>query len=197
MWKKFLLVFAVVLIINFGANIVVAESENLVKAYRSINFGDSKEIVIQKIADDPCIISQNYGDGQYAKVVIGDYNFDLSFSYCYNQLCRVAFRGDERDAEYFDKITKVERDLLVQVTSQNYESPSISRDIDLCDLNNGFVTWSHIWSEEQVGEAREIKIGIGKSDKQFYTEMHIYYLPLIGEILDEVETIVNKIKKLF
>lgn len=178
MRKKILLVFAIIIIFNFVAYGVSAEGGNSVRAYRNINFGDSKEMIIRKIYEDPKIEPYDFALGDYAKVDLGGLIFDIFFNYNVNRLESIAFVGEFLTADYLDEV-KAQRDVLVQIISNKYGDPAFYKDITIDDISwASVISASHAWVKEQTG-GKLIEIGINAEVEEEKGELEYYALMII------------------
>lgn len=89
--------------------VVSTNSDNPVKAFRDINFGDSQDTIKRKIEDDIKILEMYYGSEIY-KHRIGGIFYHVYFDYYKDQLCSIEFISNDEMANYFDtKIKKAKR----------------------------------------------------------------------------------------
>lgn len=170
MRKMIFLAFAIIMIINFVAYAVSAESEDPVKAYGIINFGDSEQLVEKKIIDDPNI----YGDFlDFTK--LGDLEFVMFFHYHEDKLWRITLKRIKEQTE-----TSIKEDLnaVIQIIYKDYGDPSFSREINLDDVKHLSYVTGYIWDEEKTKEKKEIEAGIYKFSETYRVYVNFTYSPL-------------------
>lgn len=166
-------IFLLLLFLCFFSVFVNAED---LKAYKEINFLDSPKAVKEKIRNDKEIKSFLLGDPQ---VKINGHWYWLKFKYYKNQLYQIQFKSNSQPASYFNTYIKKYHDTLADIIEEKHGKPTFTKDLDILDMNAGFIAWSKEWESES---GIMYQIGIGESRKcDFYASMWITYKPLLDE----------------
>lgn len=194
--KRFFLIelIAFLLIVNiyandFGMDLTQDDisTEYQVKALDNIYFCDTKEIVSEKIMNNPNyeVVLKPFKIFEMAdiKIPIGNnkYDFNVYFNFYENKLYRVELSSPKRMANYYDTDIINFRNKLVEIIQMQYGKSSWNRELSFSDIDSGYITWSHIWNAHDIGQKKEIKIGISEFDYEYTAKVYIDYLPLIDE----------------
>lgn len=180
--KKIFILSSFLILLNTG---FLYSNDTNVKAFVDIYFGESKDIVEEKIENNPDISlsSYNFGDGLSASISLNvgssRYLHDLSFDFFNDQLCLVKITSPNRSATYFDSDVINFRDNLVKLIEIQYGEPSWIRKLNFSDIEAGYIKWSHIWYANDVNKDKSIKIGLSVYSYKYYSVMHIEYPPLL------------------
>ena len=175
--KLFISFLLLVIVLSLSLNIL-AEDDSL-KAYRDIKFKDSESTVREKWNDDEKITS-NMG---YPHVSFNHVGYDLYFDFYEDQLYSITFYGPEHTADYFDTDLKNQRNQLVRMISNKYDSPDMEKELNFFDVENGYITYTHKWNIDD----KRIIIGTGGTDYKYYNTLIIEYLPLYNKVQKEQE----------
>lgn len=157
------------------------------RAYRSLAFGDSFDVVANKIFEDDAFqngfrpVSESLGMaksprewlswGMSVDTVIGGERYGVEFKFYDDKLYRVVFTGRGHTADYFDTTVRSLRNSLVEVIGGAHGPPTLTRDPGLLDMAAGHVTWSHIWDTNEEGVA--YFIGIGRSGFRYFPVLSV------------------------
>ena len=163
------------------------------RAYRSVDFGDSLEVVTNKVLDDlhfmnglgnPARADTSFPEqllhrNRYVLVDIAGTRYRVYFDFFDDKLFRVSFFTHRpHTANYFDTLVSAERDALVNVITSARGAPTSTTRLSFLDMQTGFVRWSHVWSPNADGT--EHFIGIGEWQHTYFAAMRIQWAWLAG-----------------
>lgn len=154
---------------------------DVVKAYREINFGDSRVMVQEKLKQD-----LNYrNDILMPEIQIGGEPFILTFSFYEDQLFQILIQ--HKETRFVEDLFKFADGLkyyntLQQVISSQYGEPSFFQELTFSLFKPPYdarVAWGSIWGPEKTGGEKRIRIGINYVS--FKATLSIDYLPLLAK----------------
>lgn len=125
------------------------------RAFSSMNFGDTKEAVLNKLKADPVIKWD--ASFEYGYIQIDESIFILYFKYYKEKLYRVILEGREQSLKYYNSSIKKAWENLVSVISKRYGKKQGDY-VTFYTLKKWQRTWTHIWNYGN----KEIRIGITK-----------------------------------
>ncbi|MBX3139877.1 MAG: hypothetical protein KF875_03930 [Trueperaceae bacterium] len=187
------------LAVLLAASLVSAAlAEAPIRAYRDINFGDSAEVVVQKVFEDPSIAVPT---GSYATdsrkleltrqlvnmgavfVNIGGTRCNLEFEFNDDKLYRIRFNGEGGNFIALELDTWY-RDNLVEVITRAHGQPTaVAAPITLSDLRQmreDSVVWTHEWRTNSEGVA--YKIGFVKTTNRYYSTLWVEWSWMVDYI---------------
>ena len=177
--------FTVILIlVLFNAGFLFSNDIN-VKAFGNIFFGESKDIVEDKLKNNPEITLATFNFGDYLLVYmhlnVGSTrpSHNLYFHFYNNQLYSVEIRSPRKNANYFKSSIINFRNNFVNMIEAQYGAPSWTRNLEYFDIETGYIKWSHIWYAVDINEDKTIKIGLSVYEYEYYSVMKIEHPPLL------------------
>ena len=170
------------------ATTVHAQEEERVRAYRDIYFGMSADELDQAVRDDSNLSTTlNFSPSSFgASATIGGRRYYLSFKFFEDQLYEVVFIGPNYRASYFESAVE-DTNTLAGIIEETYGPPPFLRKLSFIDIRSGYVSFSHMWFPDDIGEQKRIRIGISEHDFKYSSYMVIDYPPLV-QAKEQAET---------
>lgn len=167
------------------------------KAWRDIQFGDSPDVIGQKLRayDDVTVgwlcseavvginppqttnlvsddimkkcMQNSLYEGFHTK--IGSSEFTINFEFYDSKLFRVKFRGASWPADMLDGTVKADRDMLAAIITQARGAPNYAKDLTILGIDPEYYNWTHMWDTNSEGVATFI--GLSSYDFKYYPVM--------------------------
>ena len=183
-------IFLALIFVAFG----FASGQPTTKAWRDINFGESVQVVAEKLnsykdlemlipggrsvtefSGTPVELLESPG---FVYTYLGGVPFALSFDFFEDQLFRIHFEGQKKTANYFDTDIVGERNTLVKIIRETKGRPDTAIEISFLSMEPQHVLWSHIWNAGNTNV--RYNIGIGERESEYYAALWISHLPLLN-----------------
>ena len=163
------------------------------RAYKDINFGDSVQVVADKLVQHEDIRDHftplpervegyataedilRYGN---LETTIGNYDYHTNFDFFDGRLYGITFQSESEDASYFDTHISGAEATLEQLITASQGAPDHRSQATLTDLNNGFATWTARWETNEEGAA--YRVGLARFDLRYAALLRIEWTWLAG-----------------
>lgn len=162
------------------------------RAYRSINFGDSRDAIAHKVLEDPAFIDQ-YGDPFTRRVAtpgalseatsnvwikIGYNAYRLYFYFTDDQLFMVDFESKPQPASDYESWTLDHWSKLVDVIEEARGAADEVRPPQFSDLTPGAYVWTHQWNENDAGVEHRVGLHAYGGAALYTSLLEISWVPL-------------------
>ena len=156
------------------------------RAYKSINFGDSFEVVAQKLKQlegvyvDNNPITEDKRDAadllRYASTIqaeIGGVRYYIDFTFYDDKLYLVSFFSQPLTADYFDTQVQDYRGTLLQVITGSQGEADVTSPGRFIDLESSYALWTHVWNTN--AEGTDYKLGFAKASSRYTAILQVQW----------------------
>lgn len=171
------------------------------RAYRSINFGDSRDAIAHKVLEDPDFLDQ-YGDPFTRRVAtpgalseatsnvwveIGYNAYRLYFYFHDDQLYMIEFESEAVPANEYETWTLDHWSTLVNVIEEARGEADLVRSPRFSDLTPGSYIWTHQWHENEAGVEHRVGLHAFAGAPLFTALLWVEWAPLRDIVYAERE----------
>ena len=170
MKSKYLAVLLLLVLLSVSAAAEVAEGNHV---YRGIYFGMSvKEFHENLRKDEKMELSIGIPEIEIEGTI-----YNIFALYDDNRLYEIYFESPNYIANYYIR-KRIEE--LTELIEADYGEADIVNEFEISEVEDEI-----LWRKKWETESKNIEIGIGKLDTENYVSLHMVYLPIYEEILNQ------------